>query len=201
MKKFALALAPLVLATSAFALDNPTGLFVEPMVTYEVGEARIGYPAPFSKSTGDTDGFGIGGRLGFHVWESLFVGVDARYAKLNVDNSTPKYSSDTTSYNYGPVVGLQLPTLFALRVWGGYVMDGEIDFERDNDVDLKLKDGEGYRVGVGVKLALVSLNLEYQDIDYDTVNFADAGIFSGATTGQKADNQSYVFSVSFPFSL
>ncbi len=201
MNKFALTLAPLMIATSAFALDNPTGLFVEPMITYEVGEARIAYPAPFGKSTGDTDGLGIGARLGFHVWETLFVGVDARYAKLNIENSTPKYSSDTTSYNYGPVIGLQLPTLFALRVWAGYILDGEIDFERDNDVDLKLKDGEGYRVGVGVKLALVSLNLEYQDIDYDKVNVADAGIFSGSRTGLAADNQSYVFSVSFPFSI
>jgi hypothetical protein len=206
MNKYALIITPLILVSSAFAQNTSGeykrfGLFLEPMITYEVGDADVDYPAPFSGSEGSADGFGVGARLGMHIWESVFIGIDGRYSKLNVKNSNPNYSTDATAYNYGPVIGVQLPTLFALRVWGSYIFDGVMDMNRDNDVDLKLGDAKGYRLGVGFKLALVSLNLEYQDIDYKNAEFQNAGIFTGSSAGLKARNQSYIFSISFPFSL
>jgi hypothetical protein len=122
---------------------NTAGLFVEPMLTYERGESDIDYPTPFGSSSGDVTGFGVGGRVGFHVLESLFIGADARYSKPAFDNDDPDFKTDATAYNYGPVVGVQMPTLLGLRVWGSYVMSGEMDLEEKNDVDLKLKEASG----------------------------------------------------------
>lgn len=205
MNKYALIITPLILISSAYAQSmgeyKQFGLFLEPMITYEVGTAEVDYPAPFGSSEASADGFGLGARLGMHVWESVFVGLDGRYAKINVDNTNPDFSTDSTAYNYGPVLGIQLPTTFALRVWGSYIFDGVMDMNRNNDVDLKLGDANGYRLGVGFKLAIVSLNLEYQDLDYKNAEFQSSGIFSGSSAGLNARNQSYILSVSFPFSL
>ncbi len=199
MLKKILPLALLTLTSVAHAAV--AGLFVEPMLTYEQGESNIDYPAPFGGSDGDIEGFGVGARLGVHVWESVFLGADARYSKPRFDNDDPDFSTDATAYNFGPVVGVQMPTLLGLRVWGNYIMGGELDLEERNSVDLKLKNASGYRVGAGVKLGPVSLNLEYQQVEYDKAELQDAGIFSGSTDNVDADIKSYIVSVSFPISL
>lgn len=200
MFKKILPLALLSLTSVAYAADS-AGLFVEPMLTYEKGESDVDYPAPFGGSDGKVDGFGVGARLGFHVMESLFIGADGRYSKPEFDNDDPDFKTDATAYNYGPVVGVQMPTLLGLRVWGSYILGGEMDLEKKNDVDLKLKDASGYRVGAGVKIGPASLNLEYQQISYDKTELEDAGIFSGSTNNVDAEIQSYIVSVSFPLSL
>lgn len=190
-----------LLALTSVAHANTAGLFVEPMLTYEQGESDIDYPAPFGGSDGEVEGWGVGARLGGHVMEALFIGADVRYSKPEVDNDDPDFTSDATAYNYGPVVGVQMPTLLGLRVWGSYILGGELDIDKKNDVDLKLEDASGYRVGAGVKLGPVSLNLEYQQISYDKTELEDAGIFSGSTNDVDADIESYIVSVSFPISL
>jgi hypothetical protein len=185
----------------SYAKENKGGLFVEPMLTYEVGDSKIDYPAPFGSSDGETQGFGVGARLGFHIYEAVFLGVDARYARFDIDNKNPNYETDATGYNYGPVIGFQVPTTFGVRVWAGYIMGGEMDLDQKNNVDLKLTDARGYRVGAGVKLAIVSLNLEYQRMSYNEAQLTDNSIFTGSRSNLNADVNSYIFSVSFPFSI
>jgi hypothetical protein len=185
---------------TAFA-ENKGGLFLEPMLTYETGNAEVDLPQPFGSSDSSIDGFGIGARLGFHVLESVFIGIDGRYSKPNYENNDTDINSDASAYNYGPVLGFQMPTDLGIRVWAGYIAGAQMDVEEDHDVDLKFKDGNGYRVGAGIKLAMISLNLEYQQIKYNETELNNAGIFSGSTNNVDQTNDSYIFSVSCPISL
>lgn len=62
--------------------------------------------------------------MGFHVWESLFVGADARYHKYDFNDDDNDYETDANGHTFGPVVGLQLPTDLSIRVWWNWVMGG-----------------------------------------------------------------------------
>lgn len=197
-----LSILALALLVSAPALaNNQGGLFIEPMLTYENGEAEVDLPSPFGSSDSSVDGFGIGARLGFHFLESVFIGLDGRYSRPNYKNDDTDINSEASAYNYGPVVGIQMPTPLGIRVWAGYIAGAQMDVEEDEGVDIKFKDGSGYRVGGGIKLALVSLNLEYQQISYNETELSDAGIFSGSSSNVDQTNKSFIFSVSCPISL
>ncbi len=185
-----------ILSFPALAVDS--GLFVEPMLTYENGEGDLDLPSTFGSSKSEIDGFGVGARFGFHFANSIFLGVDGRYSKPTFKNDDTDTNTDATAYNFGPMVGFQMPTPLGIRVWGGLIMAGEIDVEEDNNTDFKLQDGSGYRIGAGIKVALVSLNLEYQQMQYDKVE-VDGGSFSSDNI--EMENRSYVFSVSFPIFL
>lgn len=174
------------------------GLFVEPMLTYETGDATIDYPAPWSNSTGTVQGLGIGGRVGLHLSEVFFAALDVRYAKPTFKNSSNNLDSASALYNYGPVVGLQTP-IIGLRVWGSYVLDGQLDPEESNSVDLKFTQAQGYRVGVGFQIIMLSLNLEYQDLKYGSTTVEKLGPFAAnASDSVSLKNKSYIVSVSFP---
>ena len=82
MKILKLTSIAVALFTANFALaeEDGGGLFIEPAVTYEMGSGEINFPAPLGTSDGDVFGFGLGARLGFHVSEAFFLGVDARYS-------------------------------------------------------------------------------------------------------------------------
>lgn len=201
MKKKFMSLGIAVLISFPALASNQGGLFIEPMLTYEKGEADVDLPDPFGSSHSTIDGFGVGGRLGFHVLESVFIGLDGRYSKPNYKNSDTDINSEASAYNYGPVVGIQMPTPLGIRVWAGYIAGGEMDVNKDEGVDFKFKDANGYRIGGGIKLAMVSLNLEYQQITYNETELSDAGIFSGSTSNVDQTNNSYIFSVSCPISL
>ncbi len=71
-----IAVSALFLGASPFASaqEGKSGLMIEPSVSYELGNTSIGYPAPFSNSTGTASGFGLGARLGFHFEEAFFWG-------------------------------------------------------------------------------------------------------------------------------
>lgn len=197
-----LAILGLALTANATAQQRDEGgLFVEPMVTYEMGKADLNLPSPFGSSKSDVDGFGVGLRLGLHVFKSVFVGVDGRYSKPTYENSDTGVDQRADSYNYGPVIGFQMPYAFGLRLWAGYIADGEIDVEKHGAVDFKFEDAEGYRIGAGIKLTLVSVNLEYQDIEYTQAQLSGAGVFNETASNVVQTNESVVFSVSFPFSL
>lgn len=90
-----------------------------------------------------------------------------------------------------------------LRVWGGYVMGGELDPEKDKNVDAKFKDAKGYRVGAGIKLGIASLNLEYQDLKYGTTEIEEAGVFTPGSNYNDVNlkNKSFILSVSFPIAI
>jgi hypothetical protein len=203
MKKYLLPVMTLLfVCTPVLAEENKGGLFIEPMITYEQGDGEIDYPSPFGTSDTTSKGFGIGGRLGFHVHKSVFLGVDGRYSslELKVDGSDTK--SDAKAWNFGPMIGIQMPTTIALRVWASYIMDGQIDPEKDNGFDVKFEDGTGYRVGAGLKLGIASLNLEYQNLTYDKTRIQAVGNFgTNSVSSTSLENNTWIASVSFPIGL
>ena len=201
MRNLNLALGLSVLVSFSAYAENKGGLFVEPMLTYESGTSKVDFPAPAGSSKSDISGFGVGARLGFHIQEIVFLGIDGRYSMPNYTNSDTKINTRATAYNIGPVVGIQMPTTLGLRLWAGYIMAGSMDLEKDQGIDLKFKDATGYRVGGGIKIAAISLNLEYQQMMYGKTELQDAGFFSGSTKNVDSTNQSFILSVSFPISI
>ena len=175
------------------------GLFVEPAVTYETGTTDVNYPSPLSNSSGEMKGLGLGARLGFHVSEVLFLGVDARYSKPDFKDSSVSYDSESSAYNWGPVIGMQMP-IVGLRIWGSYILGGELDPEKSGSFDVKFTKGTGYRVGAGFRIAAVSLNLEYQQLNYDSATLQQLGPFSSTSEfdGVDLESQLWIASVSFP---
>ncbi len=183
--------------------ENKGGLFVEPMLTYEQSDTELDYPSPLGKSEGDLEGFGVGARLGFHVYEALFIAADARYTMPDFNDDDNDYKADGKAYNYGATVGLQVPSDIGLRVWGTAVLGGQMDPDKNNGADLKFEDASGYRLGAGILLGTVSLNLEYQDISYGKSKVESLGSFDSNIESDDIDatTTGYVASVSFPFSL
>ena len=176
------------------------GLFIEPALTYERSDSKVNYPSPFANSTGKVDGFGIGARLGFHLNEVFFIGVDGRYSMPKFKDST--YDASATSANLGAVAGVQMPNI-GLRLWGAIILGGILDPDSSGGFDLKFKDTSGYRVGAGFRLAIVSLNLEYQHLKYGQTVLEQIGPFSTSTSFSNVtlENNSWVASVSFPLAL
>lgn len=193
-----------ILATTevAIAADSRGGLFLEPAITYESGETDVNYPSPLSNSTGESTGLGLGARIGFHISEAFFLAFDGRYSKPQFKDSSVSYDEMADSMNWGPVIGMQMPN-FGIRIWGTYVMGGSLDPESAGNFDVKFKNAKGYRVGLGFLLEVVSLNLEYENLSYDSAELQKVGPFSsvGDFNGVDLDNNSWIVSVSFPMSL
>lgn len=195
----------LLLPSCSYALESEVksfGLFVEPFATYELGTTSVDYPSPLSNSSGDVDGFGIGGRFGFHFSEALFVALDARYAMPQFKDSSVNYDSASISTNWGPVVGLQMPN-YGMRVWGAWIADGSLDPERSGSFDVEFKDASGYRIGAGFHINQLSLNLEYQQLSYNETQLEQLGPFSPGSSfnSVELDANSWVASLSFPIEL
>jgi hypothetical protein len=204
--KIQLALTTLILSTltqTAFAEEpKNAGLFLEPALTYQQGEMKVTYPY-FNDSTEKTNGFGLGLRLGFHVYDSFFVAADGRYGKLHYDSSALGGSANAETSNLGLTVGAQTP-LAGVRVWGTYVLTGGLNPDAIGStipVDVKFNNPKGYRVGAGVYIAMVSLNLEYQELKYDSTTLEKAGPITGNSDDVKGTDKQYILSVSFPVAL
>ena len=144
--------------------DNEGGLFVEPMITWERGRGDVNFPSPISSADTEIDGFGVGARFGGHVYNTVFLAVDGRYSIPKFKDNKINQDADAKAWNVGPVIGMQMPTLFGLRIWGGWIIAGGIDVDRSKNVKEEFKSGQGYRIGAGVKLALASINVEYQKL-------------------------------------
>ncbi len=183
----------------SFARDIFGGFFLEPAITYELGDSKISYPSPLSNSTGDIQGFGVGGRVGLHLADILFFGLDGRYSMPRFKDSSVNYESSSTAWNWGPVIGVQMPDL-GLRGWGTAVVGGEIDPEASGSFDARFADATGFRLGVGFRVMSFSLNLEYQQLDYGDAILEQAGPFTPGTNFDSVDleNRSWIASVSFP---
>lgn len=179
--------------SSVYAAEDTAGFFVEPLVTFESTKTDLNLGA-----SGEARGLGIGARVGFHVSDAIFVGLDGRYSRLKYmeENSTFNYDGQANAYNIAPVVGVQMPDI-GLRVWAGYIVAGEISPESDT-VDLKFGDGQGYRIGAGFRVQSVSLNLEYQKLTYGNTDISDGGI---TTDSSDLKNDTWIASVSFPLAL
>ncbi|MBC7538724.1 MAG: outer membrane beta-barrel protein [Bacteriovorax sp.] len=187
---------------NSFALEKG-GVFVEPMVTWERGTGHIDFPAPINTSDSKIRGFGVGARLGVHIFETIFIAADARYSIPKLKDSTLNQDIKSKSYNIGPTVGVQMPWIVGLRAWAGYILGGVLDPDSDKGVDEKFKSGNGWRIGAGLKFAIASFNIEYQDIKYDETDISQVGIFTPGFTSNNIQlrNKSMILSVSFPFSL
>lgn len=188
-------------ATTTQTEKTKAGLFLEPGVTYQSQDTKVTYGAPFGDSTGKNNGLGLSLRLGMHINEMFFAGLDGRYAMTKFEDSAINDTVDAKSYDVAPVIGFQMPDI-GLRFWGSYVVVGNIDPDQVTsttpDVDAKFSEANGFRVGAGFHVYSVSLNLEYQDLKYNKVE-VDA---IGATfTPDEATSKGLVFGVSFPIEL
>lgn len=189
-----------LISTSAYA-ENKAGVLFEPIFSYENTDFEVDYPSPLGNTNGELTGPGIGARVGFHIYETLLIGADIRYSKLNFNDKDNDFSSDTNAYNYGPTVILQLPTTLSLRVWGGYILGGKLDPKKSDGLDIKFEDASGYRVGAGVMVGTISLNLEYKDVTYGNSTLESVGRFNTNTSFKNVElnNSGYIASISFPF--
>jgi len=178
------------------------GFFVEPLFQLSRQDSSIETSQlGFSDTSGNTQGWGAGLKLGAHVSEIFFIGVDGRYDKLKLTDSS--YGEATgDAYNIGPTIGLATPIL-GIRVMGTYVAAGEYNPQAgSNNVDLKFRDPYGWRLGAGIHILAVSLNLEYQDLKYRTTDVESFGPFPVNTaTNVDYENKGYQLSLSFPIEL
>ncbi len=179
--------------------DSQGGLFIEPAITYERGDSTVNYPSPFSNSTGTVEGFGVGARFGFHLNEAFFLGIDGRYSMPQFKDSSVQYDAKSVATNWGPVVGFQMPAL-GLRVWGSYILGGDLNPEKSGSFDVAFKKATGYRVGAGFRITAVSLNVEYQQLKYGQTDLEQSGPFT-SLNGVDLENKTWIASVSFPLEL
>ena len=182
----------------ASAQEGRAGLFVEPGITYETGTTTGTYPT--GDSGGTNKGFGVMGRLGFHLSDVFFIAADARYSKPHFQDGN--INADADAYQVGPVVGVQMPVA-GLRIWAEYVAQAQLDPAGTNNFDAKFKNGTGFTIGAGVHLLAVSVNLEYQKLNYKTTEFQSVGPFTNVGDSDRTSlkNDAYILSVSFPISI
>ncbi len=177
------------------------GLFVEPFLTYEQNDVAVNLPAPLSNSDDKSEGFGLGARLGFHVHEIMFLGIDGRYSRPVYESDVLNGKGDSDAYNLGATFGVQTPVA-GLRVWGTYIFTGELNPDTIDGVNFKFTEFTGYRIGIGLYIAMISINLEYQDAEYDKTTLEEVGVLSpGDETSINAESTGYVLSVSFPIAI
>ena len=203
MKKFILLSAMMFTFIGVAKADELAGFFVEPMLTYERGRGDVNFPSPINSQETELDGFGVGARFGGHVWETIFLGLDARYSVPTFKSEGLNQDVDAKAWNVGPMVGAQMPFPIGLRAWGSLILAGEVDPDMGANVNEKFKSGLGFRLGAGFKVAFVSLNIEYQKIKYDKTEIQDVGVFAVNSSRDdiELDNDSMILSVSFPLAI
>jgi hypothetical protein len=179
------------------------GLYIEPMLSAIREDSSINSAAfGVANSTGTTEGYGVGLRLGGHVSEILFLGVDGRYAKMTQNDAFyDKTASDV--YNVAPMIGLQTP-VWGIRILAGYVLLGENNPGANNQgVNLKFSEARGWRLGAGLHAGPVGINLEYQNLSYNNTEIQSVGnvATSGSLSGVNETTKGYALSLSFPVEL
>lgn len=176
---FAAALVISTIGAQAHALgdSNGTGLFLEPGLSYQLTESNVDYPGGTSNSSATSRGYGVVLRGGVHAMERFFVAADARYAMLKFNDNANNYSTNATSWDIAPVVGVQMAD-YGVRLYGGYILAGNLDPKGANGADLKFEDGTGWRVGAGLKLQAISVNIEWQRIHYGDSTLDNASVTS-----------------------
>lgn len=180
------------------------GFYIEPMLMLSQEDTTIKtsqLPLINEDTSGNSKGYGIGLRFGGHVSEIFLLGLDARYSKMQTDDTFYK-KADSNVYNIAPMVGIQTP-LFGIRLLASYVVAGENNPGVGlQGVDLKFKEAAGLRFGAGVYVAAISINLEYQDLTYNKTEIESIGsVAMNNSTSIDANSRGYTMSVSFPIEL
>lgn len=178
------------------------GFYIEPMLSAIREDSTLNSTGLGGNTTGTTEGYGVGLRLGGHVSEVLLLGVDGRYSKMKqTDNFYDKNSANV--FNVAPVIGLQTP-LWGIRVLAGYVLLGENSPDANaNGVKLRFSEPRGWRLGAGLHAGPVGINLEYQDLKYNKADLLASGnIAASANVGNIDEStKGYALSLSFPVEL
>jgi hypothetical protein len=206
MKKLAtsvLFIISLLTSFGAYSADGVSGVFLEPMVTYETGTGEVNFPSPINSSESKVKGFGTGARFGAQVWETVFAGIDGRYSIPTFKDTTLNQDIKSKSWNIAPMIGIQMPTPVGLRMWGSWILAGHLDPDSDKGVNEKFKSGNGFRVGGGFRVGMISMNAEYQYIKYDETEIQDVGVFTPGYTASNIalTNKSLILSISIPIGL
>jgi hypothetical protein len=180
------------------------GLFAEPFLIYENNDVKIHtsqMPVINRDANGESNGFGVGARIGAHVKESAFVAGDIRYAKPKMGQSIYQ-NAQADEYNYGITAGAQTP-FYGIRLWGTYVAGGQMNPEPgDQGLDLRFENLTGYRAGAGVYYKKLSVNLEYQRLTFDKTrvqSWGNATVNTAFNTDTTVNG--YVLALGFPFLL
>ena len=176
-----------------------SGLYIEPGVTYTTMQSNVNYPAPFSNSSANVSGFGAVFRGGIHVFERFFVAADARYGLNKFQDNGNNISVNGSSWDLAPTIGVQMAD-YGVRLYGGYILAGNMDPKGVNGYDFRFEDPTGWRVGAGLKLQQLSVNIEWQTIHYGKTTVQSAGGFAAGsnTDAIKFDGNGIVASVTFP---
>ncbi len=193
--------------TKTDRLDSPIssgGFYIEPMLTGTREDETIKtsqLPIINQDTSGESNGFGVGLRMGGHVSEILLLGVDARYSKMTLNDSFYN-KADADVYNVAPFVGLQTP-LFGIRVIAGYVVAGENNPTSGvQGLDVKFSRAAGWRIGAGIHVLAFGVNLEYQDLTYNSTEIESFGsVAVNNATSIDANTRGYTVSLSFPIEL
>ena len=183
---------------------KPGGFFAEPFLTIgrDDSSLKTTQNSPMANDTsGNTDSAGVGARVGVHASQMVFLGVDGRYQRARLADSFYQ-AADGNLYNYGPFIGAQMPW-YGVRAWAEYVLGGEFDPKPGiNGFDTRFRDPRGYRVGAGIHYLEVSLNLEYQDLVYDTTQIQSIGRLPVASDSQlNFESKGFIVSLSFPIEM
>ena len=181
------------------------GLFIEPGVTYEMGDVKAKTASIISgvtsDSTGEANGLGVVARLGIHVNDIIFVAADGRYSKLRHNLSLYDGKTDADAWQLAPVVGVQTPYA-GIRVWAGYVAAAGLDPKGADGWDIKYEKGQGWLAGAGLRLGIVSLNLEYKNVQFDRmVAQNNPGPITIGSTDIEGEDRAWIASLTFPLAL
>lgn len=141
-------------------------------------------------SEGDLSGTAVGLKFGFTKMGFSF-GLNGQRNTWNLEPETGS-DSDYTYTRMGAFIGYDSP--LGVRVWGEYVFSfGGVN---DDDTDIEQTGGSGTAFGFGYKvLPFLSLNLELATLATTT------SVNGDTETDFDVDYQSYLFSVSLPFSI
>jgi hypothetical protein len=126
----------------AMAETPSFGLFVEPAITYERGDSSTNFPSPLSNSSGSINGFGIGARVGFHLYDAFFIALDGRFSRPHFLDSAVNYDAYSDSSNWGAIVGLQVPNI-GMRVWAGPLFGSTLDPKESETLISNFKIAQG----------------------------------------------------------
>lgn len=175
------------------------GFFLEPMIFASQEDMSV-ETSGFGDTSGSARSYGAALRFGGHISEIALLGLDARYSKANIDG-TSYGDVDADVYNIAPMVGLQTP-LAGIRLTAGYVLAGENNPDGGNTFDVKFKEAQGWRLGAGIHILAVSVNLEYQDLTYNTTEVESVGpLATSSDFDVDANTQGYALTVGFPIEL